>query len=42
MKKYYAMMMFQDVVKFEYDKTLDGRFNCVTMFQDVVKFEYDK
>ena len=33
---------FQDVVKFEYDKTLDEFSKLNPRFQDVVKFEYDK
>ena len=35
-------MLFQDVVKFEYDKTSDQSFFEKILFQDVVKFEYDK
>ena len=34
--------MFQDVVKFEYDKTTNRKDMCMQLFQDVVKFEYDK
>ena len=34
--------MFQDVVKFEYDKTIYQVYKNITKFQDVVKFEYDK
>ena len=34
--------MFQDVVKFEYDKTSEATAEFRSMFQDVVKFEYDK
>ena len=33
---------FQDVVKFEYDKTSVEYTRYQTLFQDVVKFEYDK
>ena len=33
---------FQDVVKFEYDKTIKCYPYSMFMFQDVVKFEYDK
>ena len=33
---------FQDVVKFEYDKTIEAIFGGLGRFQDVVKFEYDK
>ena len=33
---------FQDVVKFEYDKTYAEREGMTSKFQDVVKFEYDK
>ena len=34
--------MFQDVVKFEYDKTIRVSTQEQAKFQDVVKFEYDK
>ena len=34
--------MFQDVVKFEYDKTKYNSILVTNLFQDVVKFEYDK
>ena len=34
--------MFQDVVKFEYDKTSLTETTDTNRFQDVVKFEYDK
>ena len=34
--------MFQDVVKFEYDKTSNMQVDVQLWFQDVVKFEYDK
>ena len=34
--------MFQDVVKFEYDKTKKVDKEIKVMFQDGVKFEYDK
>ena len=42
MKKEKDGVLFQDVVKFEYDKT--GNFYVLpyAKFQDVVKFEYDK
>ena len=33
---------FQDVVKFEYDKTIFVSIIGKIKFQDVVKFEYDK
>ena len=33
---------FQDVVKFEYDKTKKNLRRKNSRFQDVVKFEYDK
>ena len=35
-------MPFQDVVKFEYDKTGMKKEKDGVLFQDVVKFEYDK
>ena len=35
-------LKFQDVVKFEYDKTSNMQFDVQLWFQDVVKFEYDK
>ena len=34
--------LFQDVVKFEYDKTSSNCSFDSNKFQDVVKFEYDK
>ena len=36
------MIQFQDVVKFEYDKTITIEQKNKFAFQDVVKFEYDK
>ena len=33
---------FQDVVKFEYDKTEIVGYETIQAFQDVVKFENDK
>ena len=36
------MTLFQDVVKFEYDKTIYTHIVGNDRFQDVVKFEYDK
>ena len=35
-------LTFQDVVKFEYDKTWINYHGYLVTFQDVVKFEYDK
>ena len=35
-------LKFQDVVKFEYDKTIKINYSPIDLFQDVVKFEYDK
>ena len=37
-----ATKPFQDVVKFEYDKTKYLTDDTAGPFQDVVKFEYDK
>ena len=37
-----VILVFQDVVKFEYDKTKGFVEHGFIMFQDVVKFEYDK
>ena len=34
--------MFQDAVKFEYDKRIHQRTFYSFVFQDAVKFEYDK
>ena len=38
----FTFCMFQDVVKFEYDKTMLKLEQVGYPFQDVVKFEYDK
>ena len=37
-----VVFLFQDVVKFEYDKTNCNNVFRRRVFQDVVKFEYDK
>ncbi len=39
---HHKTMLFQDVVKFEYDKTMARVLKEFHKFQDVVKFEYDK
>ena len=42
MYELYGVPRFQDVVKFEYDKTIITIKLEDSLFQDVVKFEYDK